>query len=114
MGGAFTGFLAAILHDGVLHRFTTYTGARLTALSVTETEVTLSLSDKTRTLGITARREGGATLASPSSGEMSGRIVETIRSSVEVSLAIDGQEVYRGTGNHAGLEVINTDRLETS
>lgn len=114
VGGAFTGFLAAILHNGELHRFTTYTGAKLTHLEVHDHSVDLRLEDRRKSLHINARREEGATLAAPASGVMSGRIVETIRSSVFVDLVVEGRQVYSGTGTHAGLEVINTERLETA
>jgi len=111
VGGAFTGFLAAILHEDTLHRFTTYTGAKLISLDVDESEVRMVLADRRRQLEISARREDGTALAAPALGLMRGRIIETIRSSVDVRLVVDGSEVYVGTGNHAGLEVMNPDLL---
>jgi hypothetical protein len=114
VGGAFTGFLAAFLLDGRLHRFTTYTGSKLTHMQVDDDAVFLRISDPVKSLEIEARREAGATLAAPAQGVMSGRITETIRSSVIVTLEMDGRQVFNGTGIHAGLEVVAHERLETA
>ena len=59
IGGAFTGFLAGLLHEGKLYRFTTYTGARLRSLEVDENEVSIVIEGKQRRLEIHARREAG-------------------------------------------------------
>ena len=114
IGGAFTGFLAAILHQGELHRFTTYTGGRLVSLSTTESEVSLRLEDRRKSLDIRATREPGAILAAPSDGLMSGRIAETLRSTVSVRLVVDGTVRFDGVGSRAGLEVVAPERLETA
>ena len=111
VGGAFTGFLAGFLHEGKLHRFTTYTGARLAKLTTTDSDVFLVLEDSRKELEIRATREAGAVLAAPSEGAMSGRVSETIRSQLAVRLVVDGQELFSGTGAHAGLEIVSADRL---
>ena len=114
VGGAFSGFLAAFLHDGVLHRFTTYTGARLTALTATQAQVSIVLSDPRKRLEITATREDGAVLAAPANGVMSGRVSETIQSRVEVRFAVNGTVVFEGAGDRAGLEVVSPETLVDS
>jgi hypothetical protein len=110
-GGAFTGFLAGILCDGELYRFTTYTGARLRALDLAGNSVSIRLEDRRKSLDIVALREDGAVLASPENGAMSGRISETLASTVTVTLTVDGSERFSGTGRNAGLEVVNAEAL---
>ena len=111
IGGAFTGFLAGISIDGQLHKFTTYTGSRIAGVEVHESSVAITITDRHRRLQIVATREQGAELMSPEDGEMRGRVVETLKSRVEVELSVDGRIVYAGTGRSAGLEVVNPERL---
>jgi tocopherol cyclase len=111
VGGAFTGFLAGILHDGELYRFTTYTGARLEQLTTTDSEVFISIADSRKVLEIRATREDGVVLAAPSQGVMNGRVSETMRSHLSVRLIVNGEERFSGTGQKAGLEVVAPERL---
>lgn len=111
VGGAFTGFLAGILHHGELHRFTTYTGAKMESLSVEGNEVAIVLASAHKRLEIHAVREEGAELVAPSDGVMNGRVSETMASRVAVRLVIEGEERVSGTGSHAGLEVVAPERL---
>ena len=111
VGGAFTGFLAGLSVAGELFKFTTYTGSRIEQIDADEAVVELVMSDRHRRLSIRAKREPGAELRAPELGEMRGRVVETIQSSVEVELVVDSEVVFRGTGASAGLEVVNPDLL---
>jgi hypothetical protein len=112
IGGAFTGFLAGILVDGRLWKFTTYTGARLRAIGYSETAVEIDIADRSgHELMIRASREEGAALVAPRQGVMDGRVVETLDSRVYVQLRDSGVTVYEGTGEHAGLEVVEPERL---
>lgn len=113
VGGAFTGFLAGILHDGELHRFTTYTGARLEQLIATGSEVFTSIADSRKILEIRAHRERGVSLAAPSQGVMTGRVSETMGSHLSVRLVVDGKVRYSGTGQKAALEVVAPEQLVT-
>jgi len=111
VGGAFTGFLAGLSVSGELFKFTTYLGSRIMQIDVSEDAVDLVIGDRRRRLTIHAERESGAELLAPRLGEMRGRVVETIQSSVEVELLVDSELVFRGTGGSAGLEVVNPDLL---
>lgn len=111
IGGAFTGFLAAVLVDGELHKFTTYTGARLESLRVDEQEVAVELVGRESALHLVAAREAGAELAAPSAGVMRGRVVETLRATIDVRLEVDGRVRFEGRGASAGLEVVRPEAL---
>jgi len=103
--GAFRGFLVGFLLDGELHRFTTYTGARIESLHVGEQAVELVLRDRERRLEIHAQRTSGGMLMAPYAGQMLERVAETMTSEVDVRFSeIDGGVLYEGTGNSACLE----------
>jgi len=110
-GTEFSGFIIGLLGDGVLHRFTTYTGARIEELSIGETSLRVEIRQGAQRLALDAVREPGAELASPVLGEMSGRIEETLRATIEVSLSEEGREIFSGQGRWAGLEVVRAEEL---
>lgn len=103
--GAFRGFLVGFRHDEVLHRFTTYTGARIDRLAVDGQGLELVLSDRRLELSIAARRTSGAMLLAPYEGQMLERVAETMTSEVEVRFAERGGAVrFEGIGRSACLE----------
>lgn len=110
-GRVFTGFIAALLADGVLHRFATYNGARLEQASAASGTAEVRLRRGALSLSLRASRRGGAALASPVNGEMSGRIVESLGSEVAVRLSRGGESLFEGTGTCAGLEVVHPEEL---
>lgn len=110
---AFPGFLVGLRHGGELHRFATYTGARTTALRITDDEVTWTVADRRRRLELRAHRASAGLLLGPTRERMESRVGETMLAEVEVRLT-DGRSrtVLEGSGRNAGLEVHgDLDRL---
>jgi tocopherol cyclase len=110
---AFPGFLVGLRHDGVLHRFATYTGARTEALRITDDRVEWTIVDRRRRLEIRAHRASAGLLLGPTRERMESRVGETMQATIEVRLA-DRRTgvVLEGTGRNAGLEVHgDLDRL---
>jgi hypothetical protein len=109
-GRSFTGFLGGFLLDGQLHRFSTYTGAKISQLSVSESAVQFALQDKTKRLMVTAQRAGGHSLQAPTLLQMDRRIMETLSADIDVTFEkkINNvwQPVFSGQGQFAGLEVV--------
>jgi hypothetical protein len=109
--GRFTGFIVALLEGGRLHRFTTYTGARLEGVRAFDDRVEVALVRGRERLELVLRRGAGADLRSPLRGQMEGRVNESLAASVDVRLLDGGREVFAGTGRWAGLEVVDPDAL---
>ncbi|TFF68165.1 hypothetical protein EU520_00735 [Candidatus Thorarchaeota archaeon] len=107
---SFAGFLIGFLFDGRVYRFTTYTRAKASDIEVSESEVRFKVSDRGNGLAVNAYRSGGATLRSPESGLMDGRIVESLTARIHLRFfeIVDGHErvLFEGTGTNAGLEVV--------
>jgi tocopherol cyclase len=104
LGSYFIGYIVGFLLEGRLHRFATYTGAMMRARLEADC-VHLAFRDRRRRLEITAEQGAGVELLSPLSGEMTGKINESMQAIIEVRLYEDGRLVYEGTGHNAGLEV---------
>lgn len=109
IGSAFRGFIIGLWHDGVLHRFATYTGARVEKLAVAEDEVHWVVRDRRRRLEMIARRTQAGLLRGPSKSDMGLRVPETLQGTIAVRLSdlAGGNEqiVFEDSGRNGGLEV---------
>ena len=105
VGSHFIGYIVGFLLRGRLYRFATYTGASMRA-TLGDNEVFLAFRDKKHRLEIVAHKKGGTgQLVSPLSGNMVGKVNESLQATLEVKLFKGGQLLYSGEGRHAGLEV---------
>jgi hypothetical protein len=109
MGMAFDGFIAGLLYRGRLHRFATYTGARITGLRASSTGASVCIEDWRRVLEIKAEGQSGIALKTPLSGDMKGSLLESLTGEINIQYhrICSGrrQVVFEGTGLYAGLEI---------
>ena len=101
----FRGFIVGLWHEGVLHRFATYSGARTEKLETTDGHVDWVLRGREELLEIHAPRARGGLLLAPNRREMGTRVGETMLATVELRLTVGGVTRFEGTGRNAGLEV---------
>ncbi len=100
----FIGFISGFWLDGQLFKFATYTGARK-HLKITDEHVELIFKNRKTELRILASQAPGTALASPLTGEMTGKINESLQATMQVELLENGRRIFEGNGRHAGLEV---------
>lgn len=104
LGSHFIGFISGFWLEDRLYKFATYTGARK-SLKIKDEEVELIFKSPKTELRILAKQGPGATLVSPLSGEMRGKIQESLQATIQMELLENGQRIFEGTGRNAGLEV---------
>ncbi len=104
IGSHFIGCIVGFLYGDQLYRFATYTGAKRYAKMEDKT-VLLGFKDRKHRLEIIAHQEGGGELVSPLSGNMTGKVNESMQSTVDVKLYAGEVLIFAGTGRNAGLEV---------
>ena len=108
---AFVGNIAGLLLDGTLHRFATYTGARLTCIETAPNEAHLTLADKREELDLALHGRETLNLKAPVLGAMEGRDAESLGGAIDVTLRrLRGGRAtiaFRDTGLHSGIEVMN-------
>ncbi len=104
LGNHFIGYIVGFLLDQKLYRFATYTGAMMRA-DFDENTVRLSFKDRRNRLEIIAHKAEGSDLASPISGNMTGKVNESMQAKIEVQLFENESLIFEGTGKNAGLEV---------
>ncbi|MFN0173484.1 MAG: tocopherol cyclase family protein [Saprospiraceae bacterium] len=100
----FIGFISGMWIEDKLFKFATYTGARK-FLSINKDSVELVFKNPKTELRILANQAAGTSLVSPLSGEMKGKIQESLQATLKVELLENGQRIFEGTGRNAGLEV---------
>ncbi len=107
MKSSFTGFLCVILLDGQIHRFATYTGAKLKNISVEQETVQIEIADKQYHLQISAQHAARGLLVAPLNGSMDRRIAESVDAEITVHISdLSGNEVFKGIAKTAGLELV--------
>lgn len=104
LGSSFVGYIVGFLHGERLYRFATYTGARMKAI-LGEGEVRLAFADRRNRLELCARQAEGGVLLSPISGNMTGKVNESMQARIELRLFEGEKLLFEGEGRNAGLEV---------
>lgn len=104
LGSHFVGFIAGFLWEGRIYRLATYTGARL-SVTLGHREATLVLADSRYRLEVKGRQGAGGDLISPIAGRMTGKVNESLQSTLEVAFYEQGRLLFQGTGRNAGLEL---------
>lgn len=104
LGNYFIGFLVGLWIDDQLYKFATYTGAKRTT-EVIGDEVHLSFKQGKHRLHIVAHKAEGTDLVSPISGEMRGKVNESLKAIINIILLENNVVIYEGSGRNAGLEL---------
>jgi len=68
-------------------------------------EVHLEFKDRKHRLELIARQGNTGELISPISGNMIGKVNESMQSTIEIRLFDGSRELFHGTGRNAGLEL---------
>lgn len=107
IGNSFKGFIVGFWLDGKLYRFTTYLNSKIESLEISDTHVAWVLRNRTHRLYLNARRAHGGVLRGPTPIDMGARVMETLSASIDVKLeTLQGNVVFEGAGENAGLEVV--------
>jgi hypothetical protein len=105
-GFKWPGFIVGLWLGGTLYRFTSYTGAQVEKLVVTDDHVDWVLRGGGHRLSILAERAEGGLLHEPSRAQMHRRVEETINARVHLRLTRqDGGLVFEESGDHTAMEV---------
>lgn len=111
MGSSFTGHIAAVLLDGELHRFATFTGSKLITIDTRLGSAHVVVGDKRRQLEFTVTGAMGAALKAPAVGAMVARADETLDAEMDAELReIRGGRagvLWQSHGTHVGAEIMN-------
>lgn len=104
LGTSFVGYLVGFYFAGKLYRFATYTGAKRKTTTESNT-VLMSFKDARYRLEIRGHQQPGTDLVSPLTGEMRGKVNESLEAVAEIEFYDRGQLIYSGTGRNAGMEI---------
>jgi len=111
MTGAFVGHIAGLLLDGELHRFATYTGAKLACIDASANSAHLILRDRREELELVIEGRETLALKAPVLGAMEGHDAESLGGTIEVTLRErrggTASVAYRAVGRQSAIEVMN-------
>ncbi|HSV91884.1 MAG TPA: tocopherol cyclase family protein, partial [Desulfobacterales bacterium] len=112
LGRTFPGFFALLAEGGRIHRFATYTGARVASARLDGRDLHVEIRDRSRVLRLHAERSHEGTLLAPVDGAMERRIAESIDARIRVRLeTAGGRMLFEGAGGNAGLEIVGDPAL---
>jgi tocopherol cyclase len=107
LGSSFTGFLCVLLLDGKIHRFATYTGAKLKNIHLDKEMVSVEIESREQIIRVNASHAARGLLAAPVDGAMDRRIAESVDAIISLEVKDrTGKKIFSGTGNTAGLELV--------
>ncbi|MFA0832609.1 MAG: tocopherol cyclase family protein [Methanobacterium formicicum] len=110
LGNYFTGYLFGLFHNNKLYQFTTYNGAKIEKLQVTDDKIEIRIVKEPLELEIDASRDEGVDLPAPKLGEMTAKVNESLRSRINIKLFRKNNNdkllILSGTGRNAGLEFV--------
>lgn len=104
MGHYFVGFIVALQWGDKQMRFATYNGSKMKA-TVDDDALTLQFRKGKTVLSIKSIKGPSAELISPISGEMTGKVNESLQATMLLKLEQDGKPVLVTEGHSAGLEI---------
>lgn len=107
LGSSFTGFLGFFLYEGTVHRFATYTHAKLQLDSYDSDTIRITITDKTHTFLLETYRTQSGELKAPVQGSMDRRISESVDAKLTLTV-LDKQNnvLFRDSTSIAGLETV--------
>jgi hypothetical protein len=107
LGSSFVGFIAGLLVDGRLYRFTTYNRTRLDRVFVDKDKVEIRIENSSYSLELLILRTSATKLSSPINGFMGGHIYESMEAEIEVSLfdKKKNRKLFQDKGINGGLEI---------
>ncbi|MEZ4962951.1 MAG: tocopherol cyclase family protein [Saprospiraceae bacterium] len=104
LGSYFIGYIVGFQWGERLFRFATYTGAQMKA-GLGENTVSLSFRDRRYRVEIVGEQAPGAKLVSPITGNMSGKVNESMQGTLHVRFFESEKLLFEDTGRNAGLEI---------
>ena len=104
LGSYFIGYIVGFQWGEKLYRFATYTGAQMKA-ALGENTAHLAFRDRRYRLELTGEQAPGANLVSPITGDMTGKVNESMQGVVHVRFFEKEKLLFESSGRNAGLEI---------
>ncbi len=107
LGSSFTGFLGFFLTNNTVHRFGTYTHAKIKIETSDSDSINIAISDKEYTYQIETYRNNSGLLKAPVKGSMDRRISESVDANLKLTVADkNGNVIFKDSTTIAGLEIV--------
>lgn len=112
MGSSFTGFLGFFLNDSIIHRFGTYTHAKINFESSNSDTIKITITDKAYSYHIEAFHSKSGVLKAPVNGLMDRRISESIDAKLRLTVFDKNENIiFNDSTSIAGLETVGDIKM---
>ncbi len=102
----FKGIICVLLIDNKQFKFTTYNNTKLLECKIKEDLLNVTFKKNSYILNIKSKYDKGLKLVAPVKGKMSKDIIESISTTVTVTLKKDKEIIFCDTSNMCGLEIV--------
>lgn len=102
----FRGIICDLIIDKSEYRFATYNNTKILEYTIMEDYIIINLKRKNYYLNLKVTYDKGNKLFAPVKGKMSKDILESICSTIEVTLIKDNKIIFSDTSKNCGLEIV--------
>ena len=102
----FKGIICVLMLEDKEYRFTTYNGTRLVKAKIEKDLFSITLQKGSYCLKVESKYDSGHKLSAPVKGKMEKNIMESISSSITVTLKKGNRLLFADTSHHCGLEIV--------
>ena len=102
----FKGIICVLIIDNKEYKFTTYNNTKIIEYEVDNNLINITLKRGTYYINFKSKYDGGIKLIAPIKGKMKKDILESISSSITVTLQKNDDIIFRDTSINCGLEVV--------
>ena len=101
---SFKGVICVLIVDDIEYKFTTYNNAKIIEYKVDEKDLSITLQKGKYKIKIESRNDNGNKLIAPVKGSMEREIIESISSSIKVTLKKDNNIIFSNYSTNCGME----------
>lgn len=102
----FRGLICVLIIDNQEYRFTTYNGTKIVEYDVTDKLLNITLKRGIYSLNIKSSYDAGIKLAAPVKGKMQKDILESISSTITLTLKKEEKIIFLDTSIQCGVEIV--------
>lgn len=102
----FLGIICSLIINNDEYRFATYNNTKLIKYQIDNNHLKIILKKRKYYLYLDINYNQGQKLIAPNKGKMSKEIIETLSSSITITLKKNNKIIFKDTSHHCGLEIV--------
>ena len=104
----FNGLICSLIIDNKEYRFATYNGSKIIKCDIQDNHLNITLKKRNYYLDIQATYDNSHKLLAPIKGNMTKNILESISTTIQITLRKKEKILFSDTSTNCGLEIVNS------